>query len=136
MVQRVKNLLAILEMWVQSLGWKIPSRRAWQRTPVFLPGESPWTEESGGLQCVGSELDMTERLSTAQHSIVQDLRSFSRAVDNILSQVLRAILQIPKPPTGGEASHMTTRLWPRQKLPPFWELASEKWEQTNPGTGD
>ena len=25
---------------------KIP----WQPTPVFLPGESPWTEEPGGLQ--------------------------------------------------------------------------------------
>ena len=24
--------------------------RAWQPTPVFLPGESPWTEEHGGLQ--------------------------------------------------------------------------------------
>ena len=23
---------------------KIPWRRAWQPTPVFLPGESPWTE--------------------------------------------------------------------------------------------
>ena len=22
---------------------------AWQPTPVFLPGESPWTEEPGGL---------------------------------------------------------------------------------------
>ena len=22
-------------------------RRAWQPTPVFLPGESPWTEERG-----------------------------------------------------------------------------------------
>ena len=29
---------------------KIPWRRAWQPTPVFLPGESPWTEESGWLQ--------------------------------------------------------------------------------------
>ena len=29
---------------------KIPRRRAWQPTPVFLPGESPWTEEPGGLQ--------------------------------------------------------------------------------------
>ena len=27
-----------------------PGRRAWQSTPVFLPGESPWTEEAGGLQ--------------------------------------------------------------------------------------
>ena len=23
---------------------------AWQLTPVFLPGESPWTKEPGGLQ--------------------------------------------------------------------------------------
>ena len=28
---------------------KIPWRRAWQPTPVFLPGESPGTEELGGL---------------------------------------------------------------------------------------
>ena len=27
-----------------------PWRRAWQPTPVFLPGESSWTEEPGGLQ--------------------------------------------------------------------------------------
>ena len=32
---------------------KIPRRRAWQPTPVFLPGESPWTEEPGGLQPIG-----------------------------------------------------------------------------------
>ena len=29
---------------------KIPWRRAWQPNPVFLLGESPWTEETGGLQ--------------------------------------------------------------------------------------
>ena len=33
---------------------KIPQRRAWQPTPVLLPGESPWTEERGGLQSMGS----------------------------------------------------------------------------------
>ena len=27
---------------------KIPWRRAWQPTPVFLPGKCPWTEEPGG----------------------------------------------------------------------------------------
>ena len=26
---------------------KVPWRRAWQSTPVFLPGESPWTEPGG-----------------------------------------------------------------------------------------
>ena len=33
---------------------KTPRGRAWQPTPVFLPRESPWTEEPGGLQSVGS----------------------------------------------------------------------------------
>ena len=34
---------------------RFPGGRAWQLTPVFLPGESPWTEEPGGLQSVGSQ---------------------------------------------------------------------------------
>ena len=34
---------------------KIPWRREWQPTPVFLPGKIPWTEESGGLQSMGSQ---------------------------------------------------------------------------------
>ena len=33
---------------------KIPWRSARQPTPVFLFGESPWTEEPGGLQSMGS----------------------------------------------------------------------------------
>ena len=47
--QSVKNLPAIQETWVG----KIPWSRAWQPTPVFLPGESSWTEEPGGLQSMG-----------------------------------------------------------------------------------
>ena len=39
------------EPWVD----KIACRRAWQSTPVFSPGESPWTEEPGGLQSLGSQ---------------------------------------------------------------------------------
>ena len=34
---------------------KIPWRRAWQPTPVFLPGESSWTEEPVELQSMGSQ---------------------------------------------------------------------------------
>ena len=41
------------EMSVLSKVGKIPWRRAWKPTPVFLPGESPWTEEPGGLQSTG-----------------------------------------------------------------------------------
>ena len=32
-----------------------PGGRQWQPTPVFLPGESAWTQEPGGLQSVGSK---------------------------------------------------------------------------------
>ena len=32
---------------------KIPWRRAWQPTPVFLPGESHGQEEPGGPQSTG-----------------------------------------------------------------------------------
>ena len=35
--------------WVGKILW----RREWQPTPVVLPGESPWTEEPGGLQSMG-----------------------------------------------------------------------------------
>ena len=42
-----------------------PGGGAWQPPPVFLPGESPWTEEPGGLRPWGrTELDMTEQLRT------------------------------------------------------------------------
>ena len=36
--------------WVGKILW----RRTCQPTPVFLPGGSPWTEEPGGLQAIGS----------------------------------------------------------------------------------
>ena len=38
---------------------KIPWRRVWQSTPVFLPGESPSTNETGSPQGL-KESDMTE----------------------------------------------------------------------------
>ena len=37
--------------WVR----KSPPRRKWQPTSVLLPGESPYTEEPGGLQSMGSQ---------------------------------------------------------------------------------
>ena len=35
--------------WFNPWVGRIPWRRAWQPTPVFLSGESPWTEEPGGI---------------------------------------------------------------------------------------
>ena len=39
---------------------KILQRRAWLLTPVLLPGESPWTEEPGGLQSMRSQKSQTQ----------------------------------------------------------------------------
>ena len=50
---------------------KIPWRRAWQPTPVFSPGGSPWTEEPGGLQSMGSQRvghDWETKHSTQHHA--------------------------------------------------------------------
>ena len=52
-LQVVKYLPAMWDTRVRSLGWDDPWRRKWQPTPVFLSGESPWTEEPGGLQSMG-----------------------------------------------------------------------------------
>jgi len=35
---------------------RFPWRRAWQPTPVFLRGESPWTVEPNGLESMGSQI--------------------------------------------------------------------------------
>ena len=34
---------------------RFPWRRVWQPTPVFLPGEFPWTEKPGELWSIGSQ---------------------------------------------------------------------------------
>ena len=35
--QMIKNLPAVYETWVRSLGWEDPLEEPWQFTPVFLP---------------------------------------------------------------------------------------------------
>ena len=46
--QSVKNPPAMRETWIQSLGWEDPLEAGMATTPVFLPAESPGTEEPGG----------------------------------------------------------------------------------------
>ena len=54
MAQTVKNPPAMWETQVQSLGWEDLLEKGLPM-PVFLPGESPWTEEPGGLQSMKSQ---------------------------------------------------------------------------------
>ena len=63
MAQTVKNPPAVWETWVRYLGWEDPWRRAWQLTPVFLPGEFQGQRSLAGYSPWGrKELDTTEQL--------------------------------------------------------------------------
>ena len=67
MSEMIKNQPEIpFDPWVG----KIPWRRAWQPTPVFLPGESHGQRSLVGYSpwCC-KVLDRTERLSTAEHNV-------------------------------------------------------------------
>ena len=43
------------ETWVQSLGWEDPLRRGMATHSSILAWRIPWTEETGGLQSMGSQ---------------------------------------------------------------------------------
>ena len=63
MAQKVKNLPAVRETWVPSLGGEDPLEKGMATHSSILAWEDPWTEEPGGLQSMGhKEPDMTERL--------------------------------------------------------------------------
>ena len=57
-VQMVKNLPTMQDTRVQFLGREDLLEEEMATHSSILPGESPWTEEPGGLQSMG--LDMTE----------------------------------------------------------------------------
>ena len=54
-VQRVKTLRAMQEMWVQSLGQEDPLEEGIAAHSSILAWRIPWTGEPGGLQSVGSQ---------------------------------------------------------------------------------
>ena len=51
--QSVKNLPAMQETWVQSLGWEDPLEKGKATHSSILAWRIPWTEEPGGLQSMG-----------------------------------------------------------------------------------
>ena len=51
--QMVKNLPAMWETWVQSLGWEDPPEKGMATHSSVLAWRIPWTEEPGGLQSMG-----------------------------------------------------------------------------------
>ena len=67
MAQLVKNLPAMWETWVQSLGWEDPLEKGKATHSSILAWRIPWTQSPWGLK----ESDTTERLTFLQgpHSL-------------------------------------------------------------------
>ena len=55
--QMVKNLLAIQETWVRSLGWEDPLEKEMATHFSILAWRIPLTEEPGRLQSMASQSD-------------------------------------------------------------------------------
>ena len=51
--QMVKNLPAVQEIWVQSLGWEDPLQNGMATHCSILAWRIPWTEEPGGATVYG-----------------------------------------------------------------------------------
>ena len=92
MAQLVKNLPAMWETWVRSLGWEDPRRRERLPTPVFWPGEfhgqsiesqrvghdqttfTHTQEQQGGVEhggwCINSKVRLREFESQPYHYVI------------------------------------------------------------------
>ena len=69
--------------WVR----KIRRSGKWQPTPVFLPGESPWTEEFGGLQSIGPQR-VRHNLATKQHQRGPDTQPVNAEMTTVVGVVM------------------------------------------------
>ena len=62
-MQTVKNVSAMQEPWVRSLGWEDPLEKGMATQSSILAWEISWTEKPGRLQSSGGRVGC-ERLST------------------------------------------------------------------------
>ena len=53
--QRLKRLSGMREKQVRSLGWEDPLEKEMATHSCILAWRIPWTEETGGLQSMGSQ---------------------------------------------------------------------------------
>ena len=77
----VKNLPAMPETWVQSLGWEDPLEKGMTTHSSILARIIPLTEEPGGLQSMGSQrVEHNRATNTHTHTHTQILRTSHKAV--------------------------------------------------------
>ena len=74
-------------MGAQSLGWEDPLDKGMVTTPVFLPGESPWTEEPGAFQAIGLHMCVYAHIHEVLGCVISQFTgsSLKPTVANVLS---------------------------------------------------
>ena len=91
--QMVKNLPAMREAWVRSLGWEDPLEEEMATHSSILAWRIPWTEEPGGLQSMGSQSDTTQRPSTSTHRskkfCLQNVNLVCKSLADPLNQIMQ-----------------------------------------------
>ena len=70
--QMVKNLPAMKETWVRSLGWEDPLEKGVATHSGILAWRIPWTEEPGWLQSKGLQRIKRDRLLRRGHMVMPE----------------------------------------------------------------
>ena len=89
MAQPIKSPLAMQETWVHTLGREDPLKKEMATYSSILAWTIPWTEETGGLQFMGSQrLDTTNTFQQENIKFVNIYVSNTGAPKNIkLSEI-------------------------------------------------
>ena len=70
MTQMVKNLPAMQEAWVRSMGQEDPLEKGLATHSSILEWKIPWTDDTGGLQSMGSKRVLTVLPIRSQGTVV------------------------------------------------------------------
>ena len=108
----VKNLPAIQETRVWSLGWEDPLEKGMTTHSSILAGKIPWTEEPGGLQSMGSQRVRHNWATILIHSGTHT-QYLKVLISTYLSIFILKTYQAPDPAAIG--CYMQCGLWP-----PLW----------------
>ena len=72
----VKNLPAMQETWVSSLGWEVPLEEGIATHSSSLAWRIQWREALGGLQSIGSQRVRHDWAHTHTHTIFRRTKHF------------------------------------------------------------
>ena len=114
--QTVKNLPAMQETWIWSLGWEDPLEEGMATHSSILVWKIPWTEEPGGLQSTGLQRvghDWVTQHSTALERYLGKYCLFPETHSTIAPEVCAWIIDVLRRETGGWGGEMLSWIFSR-----------------------